>query len=124
MNIPNGHQALMPYLIVNGAKQFIHFTQTVFNAKLTVSKMREEEAVMMHCEIMINDCTIMFCDATPQWKEATGNLFVYVPDADITFQKAIDAGAEVLMPLRNEDYGRTCGVTDPLGNVWWITAVQ
>ena len=36
----------------------------------------------------------------------------------------IDAGATTVMGLSDQDYGRTCGLTDPLGNVWWITSVN
>lgn len=48
-------------------------------------------------------------------------MFIYVENTDKTFQKAIDHGAEVLMPISDKEYGRTCGVRDPFGNTWWIT---
>ncbi len=78
----------------------------------------------MHAEVRINNSTIMFCDATDDYKIQTANLFVYVPDADEAYQKAVQAGAETIMPLSDQDYGRTCGVTDPTGNVWWITSIN
>ena len=124
MKIPSGHQSIMPYLILNGAAKFQDFTKKVFNAEVTMEKLREDGKTIMHSEIQIDGQTIMFGENTPEWKEQTANLFIYVEDADKTFQKALDAGAEVLMPLRNEDYGRTCGVKDPVGNTWWITSTN
>lgn len=126
MNIPKEHQAVMPYLILQDATQFIDFTKAVFNAALTTGmpKYREDSKSLMHCEINIGGCTIMFTDATEQWKPQNANLFVYVENADDTYKKAIAAGATTLMELSNQDYGRTCGVTDPFGNVWWITSVS
>lgn len=126
MNVPQGHQVVMPYLILQGALEFLEFTQHVFDAKprTDMHKLRDDGAGVLHSEITIGGSTIMFTDATDQWKEQTANLFVYVDNADTTFNKAIDAGATVVMELNNRDYGRTCGVTDPLGNVWWITSIN
>jgi PhnB protein len=126
MNVPKGHQAVMPYLMLTGALKFLDFTRKVFDAKLTTDmhKLREDGASVIHSEITIGGSTIMFTDATAQWKEQTANLFVYVDNADETYKKAIDAGATTVMELSDQDYGRTCGVSDPLGNVWWITSVN
>ena len=50
-------------------------------------------------------------------------MFVYVEDADETYKKAVENGAETVMPPDDQPYGRSCGVTDPFGNVWWITSI-
>ena len=123
MHIPPQHQGLMPYLVLNNAAAFTRFTQNVFNAAITVTQKRENSELYMHCELQVNGQTIMYCDATPEWPPATAHLFVYTENADDSFHKAIAAGATVVMELRNEPYGRTCGVTDPCGNTWWITSV-
>jgi PhnB protein len=124
MKLPDGHQTVMPYLMVKGSLNFISFTRTVFNAALNgpMHKLRDDGTVM-HAEISIGGSTIMFTDATDQWKEQIANLFVYVDNADETYKKAVDAGATTVMELSNQSYGRTCGVTDPFGNVWWITSI-
>lgn len=126
MKLPKGHQMVMPYLMVNGALKFIDFVKTVFNAELTTNmhRLREDQTTVMHSEVTIGGSTIMFSDASAQWPEQTANLFVYVDNADETYKKAIAAGAITTMELSNQDYGRTCGVTDPFGNVWWITSVN
>jgi PhnB protein len=124
MNIPPQHQGVMPYLMLHEAKRFINFACAVFNAEITFSQLREDEKTLMHCELQINGCTIMFCDATADWPPTPANLFVYVPNADDTFGKAITAGAETIKPLKDESYGRTCGVKDPCGNVWWVTSLK
>lgn len=126
MEIPKGHQAVMPYLMVKGALKFIDFAKTVFDAKLTTDmhKLQEDKATVIHSEITISGSTIMFSDAREQWPVQTANLFVYVDNADLTYKKAIESGATTVMELSNKDYGRSCGVTDPLGNVWWITSVN
>lgn len=123
MEIPKGHTAVMPYLILNDATGFIGFTEHVFGASLKHKELRENTAIIMHAEIIINGSTIMFAQATEQFGEATGNLFVYVDNADDTYKKALSHGATTIMELSNQSYGRTCGVTDPCGNVWWVTSI-
>lgn len=124
MNIPAAHQTIMPYLILQDASKFIDFTKNVFGAAETTAKSLREDGTVMHAEITLNGSTIMITDETADWVKQTSNLFVYVSNADETYQKAIANGAVSLMGLSNQDYGRTCGVTDPFGNVWWITSVN
>jgi len=113
----------MPYLILKGASRFIDFTKKVFDAKDSNQKVLRDDGTIMHAEIILNDSTIMVTDEIKDWPSQNANLFVYVPNADETYKKALENGATSLMGLSNQDYGRTCGVTDPFGNVWWITSV-
>lgn len=122
MNIPKGHQALMPYLIMEDAAGFIDFIKTVFNAEMTHESIRD--GIVGHCEAQIGGSTIMFSQSRDQWKPATANMFIYVDDADERYKKAVEAGAQTIMEPADQDYGRSCGVTDPFGNVWWITSVS
>ena len=122
MKIPQGHQSVMPYLILNEAEDFSEFTKQVFDAKVNLTKLREDEKTIMHSELMIGNSTIMFAGATEQFTPQTAHLFVYVPNADASYQMALDKGATSVMGLSDQDYGRTCGVLDPFGNTWWITS--
>ncbi|MEO6813915.1 MAG: VOC family protein [Ginsengibacter sp.] len=122
MKIPENYQAVMPYLIIEKASDFSAFTQKVFGAKETYKSMRDETTIM-HAEIMIGGCTIMFAEATEKFKVSNAGLFIYVDDADQTYKSALENGASVVTELENQPYGRGGGVKDPFGNVWWITSV-
>lgn len=124
MDIPKTHQTIMPYLILNNASKFIDFAQNVFNAKVIhKSYIDDEKTALGHCELQIEGSTIMFSDATEIYPPQPANLFVYVDDADKCFKMALQNGASIVMDLSDQDYGRTCGVTDSFGNVWWITSL-
>jgi len=124
MNIPENHQAVMPYLMLHNAHKFIDFVLAVFDAEAGMKHFRDDGVTLMHAELHIAGSTIMVADATDKWPAQTANMFVYVPNADATYQKALDNDCTEVMPLSNQDYGRTCGVADPFGNVWWITSVK
>ncbi|MEM9030848.1 MAG: VOC family protein [Pseudomonadota bacterium] len=59
----------------------------------------------------------------------TQSAYVVVPDADIVYAKAKAAGAEIVMEIRDEDYGgRGFCFRDPEGHLWnigtydpWVT---
>lgn len=120
MKIPNGHQAVMPYLMIEDAAGFIEFISNVFDAEMTHQDVRGD--IIGHCEANIGGSTIMFSQSRDEWKPATANMFVYVDNADETYSKAVENGSETIMPPADQEYGRSCGVTDPFGNVWWITS--
>lgn len=124
MNIPTGHQAIMPYLMLENANGFLTFTQQVFQATVSHLQLHDDNKTIRHAEIQISGSTIMTSEAREEWKAEPGNLFVYVEDADNSYQTALDHGATSVMPLSDQSYGRTCGVKDPCGNIWWITSVK
>jgi uncharacterized glyoxalase superfamily protein PhnB len=50
---------------------------------------------------------------------ATQGIYVFVPNVDALWERAVAAGATVVRPLANTDYGaREFGVRDPEGHVW------
>jgi len=120
LKIPDNYQTVMPYLIIENAKAFILFAQQVFGAKETYKAMRDEDTIM-HGEIMIGDSTIMFADSTGQFRVRNAGLFIYVPNADDTYKKALENGSVAITPMSDQGYGRSGGVLDPFGNTWWIT---
>lgn len=121
--IPEGYQTVMPYLIVRNAAGFYQFTQQVFGATEKYKEMRDEKYIR-HAEVKIGNSVIMFADSTEEYPPGTAGLFVYVDNADKTYQKALQEGAVSIMEPADQSYGRSCGIEDPYGNTWWITSVK
>ena len=47
------------------------------------------------------------------------SIYIVVPDADAAHARAERAGAEIVMPVEDQDYGgRGFGCLDPEGNMW------
>ena len=122
MEKPSIHQTVMPYLILSDVESFIQFTIQVFNAR-EVTRFTDEAGVIRHAEIQIGDAVIMMGQSTKDFAPMTAGLYVYVDDADASYQRALEAGAGIVMELSDQEYGRTCGVLDPCQNTWWITSV-
>jgi uncharacterized glyoxalase superfamily protein PhnB len=51
---------------------------------------------------------------------ATQSIYL-VPDADVTYERAKNAGAEILIPVKDEEYGgRSFSCRDLEGHLWTI----
>lgn len=124
MNIPEPYNAVMPYLIVKDAKAFLQFLIDVFTARQLNVHYRDENnsEIIMHAEADMNGSIIMLAEATEQYQVQNAGLFIYVENADETYNKALAKGAVVVTPLADQQYGRSGGVKDSFGNVWWITS--
>mgnify|MGYP001796394727 CR=1 FL=1 len=120
MKIQEGYQQVMPYLIVKDAAGFMRFMENVFDAKEKFKMMRDENLIA-HAEMTIGESVIMLADTTDAFKVRHASMFIYVEDADETYHKALSEGATSLMVPSDQEYGRTCGITDPFGNIWWPT---
>jgi uncharacterized glyoxalase superfamily protein PhnB len=118
--IPDGYHSVQPYLMVKGAAGLLDFVKTVFGATET-EKMTGPDGSVMHAEVRIGDSIVMLSDAQAPWQPTQAAVYVYVPNVDETYKKALAAGATSSMEPADQFYGdRHGGVKDQWGNFWWI----
>ena len=115
-----GVQTVTPYLRVIDVEALIAFATKTFGARELSRTPTTIGGV--HCIIALADSMLMFTGgATAKGQELKAVLHVYVPDVDIVYRRALDAGAESLSPPSDRSYGeRNAGVKDPTGNLWYI----
>ena len=53
---------------------------------------------------------------------ATMGVFIYLDDVDKHYEVAKAAGAEIVHPPKDVEYGRTYWANDPEGHPWFFTA--
>lgn len=120
VNLPEGYQTVMPYLILRNAQSFIKFAKEVFRAEEIQIIMRDDE-VIMHGEIRIGESVIMFAEQSEEFGVQNAGLFVYLDNCDKTYEVALANGATTIMEPADQNYGRSAGIKDPFGNIWWLT---
>ncbi|SEA38955.1 VOC family protein [Pedobacter hartonius] len=114
-------QTILPYMMLVNAAEFIEFAETVFNAQVLLLNMAEDNRTVLNAEIKIGHTVMLLSEAKDKYGKACGNFFIYVGDADETFNRAIFHGASIVTEVADRDYGRSGGVEDPFGNTWWLT---
>jgi len=119
--IPDGFHTITPYLIVDGAEKIIEFMHKAFGAKHDHEPTKRPDGSIMHATLKIGDSMLMISDASEHAKATQVMLYLYVPDVDAAYQKALEAGATSLMEPADQFYGdRSGGVKDPAGNRWFL----
>jgi PhnB protein len=123
------YHTITPYLYIRGAARAIDFLQRAFGA---TQLMREADSadpqLVRHAEIRIGDSVLMISDERPtiatRSPQSLGGspvtFFVSIEDVDALYHQAIAAGAKPLGPLENQPYGRSGGVEDPFGFIWYL----
>lgn len=110
---PEGWHTVTPRIVVHDAKQLVEFLKEVFGA---TGKYLEALPSL----IRIGDSLIMISDIGIR-SPMTAFLYVYVNDADATYQRALNFGARSLEEPFDTPYGdRRCMIEDNWGNTWQI----
>lgn len=118
---PIGYNSVSPYFIVNGGQKFIDLMKEIFNAK-ELRRYDMPDGSIMHAEIQIDDSVIMIGDSSEKFPPVQIVMHVYVSNVDETFQKAVDAGCEIVeQPTEREgDPDKRGTFKDFVGNMWSV----
>lgn len=116
-----GFTSITPYIIVNGASEFIEFMKNAFAGAERI-RVPLPNGKVMHAEVAIGNGVIETADANDQFPPAPTDIHLYVKNADATFDRALAAGAtSIYRPTDDHPSGDRWGaLKDPFGNNWYI----
>jgi uncharacterized glyoxalase superfamily protein PhnB len=92
-------------------------------------RLTEPSGRIGHAEIKIGPATVLLADEYPEndirgprsLGGTTFSMHLHVADVDGAFKQAVDAGASILRPLKDQFYGERSGtVRDPFGHEWLL----
>lgn len=111
--IPEGWHSVTPRLVVGDAARLVRFLKEAFGAS-------GDFVAAAPSQMRIGDSIVMVSGVGP--RPATASfLYLYVDDADATYERALLAGAISLEEPTDVPYGdRRAMVRDPCGNDWQI----
>ena len=119
--IPDGYHTVTPYLTVRGGVKVIEFLQKAFGAQMVQEPFKRPDGKIMHAEVRIGDSRVMIADEDEHAKATTSSQYLYVPNVDVVYQQAINAGGKAVTKPMDMFYGdRTGCVKDSSGNSWTI----
>jgi PhnB protein len=119
--IPDGFHTVTPYLIADGADKLIDFMKNAFGAQYDHEPAKRPDGKIMHATLKIGNSMLMVSESSDHAKATPVMLYLYVPDVDTAYQKALRAGATSVMEPADQFYGdRSGGVKDAAGNSWFL----
>ena len=125
---PEGASVVIPRLFCRHPEMEIEFCKSTFGALERVRR-PGPDGKTAHALVTIGPAMVMI---ESEWPEVANRapagdgsspvvLYVYVANVDDTVDRAVAAGARVLMPLADQFYGdRTAWIVDPAGHVWTV----
>jgi PhnB protein len=118
--IPKGLHNVNVYMHPLRAEPVIGFLKRAFGAQ-ELGKYASPDGVVHHAEIRVGDSVVEMGEAHGPYQPMQSTFYVYVPDCDAVYKRALVAGAKSIQEPTDHPYGdRSGGVTDPFGNTWYI----
>jgi PhnB protein len=120
---------VMPMLVCRDAAAEIEFCKATFGAGELGNRPGPDGAVA-HAMLTVGGHMVMIEREWPtlasRAPQPDGSspvvIYVYVEDVDSVIERAVAAGAKVLLPVKNQFWGdRTGRIMDPSGHVWTIS---
>ena len=128
--IPDGASVVMPMLVCRDAGAELEFCKTAFGAAERVRRPGPDGAVA-HALVTIGGAMVMIEGEWPTLSSRAPSvdgsspvaIYVYVDNVDSVVERAVDAGAKILVPIQDQFWGdRTGRIIDPAGHVWIVSS--
>jgi PhnB protein len=118
--IPKGLRNVNVYMHPLRAEPVIGFLKQAFGAQ-EIARYASPDGVVHHAEIRVGDSVVEMGEAHGVYQPLQSMFYVYVPDCDAVYRRALGAGAKSLHEPADQPYGdRNSAVTDPFGNTWYM----
>ena len=115
-----GAPTVQPYLHPLRAEPVIRFLQRAFGARET-GRYTAPDGVIHHTTLKIGDSALEMTEAQGPYQPMPSMFYLYVPDVDATYRRALQAGAVSANQPADQPYGdRTAAVKDIFGNQWYL----
>jgi PhnB protein len=118
--IPKGLHNVNAYMHPLRAEPVIGFLKRAFGAQ-ELAKYASPDGVVHHAQIRVGDSVVEMGEAHGPYQPMQSMFYLYVPDCDAVYQRALAAGAKSIEEPADQPYGDRLGmVADAFGNQWCI----
>src|SRR5437870_284097 len=94
--VPDGYQAVTPWVVAKRVPDFIDFLIAVFDAEEIIRMHAADGVRVIHAEVRINGAPVMMFDSADGWPPTPAYLRVYVADCAEVLHRATMAGARIV----------------------------
>jgi PhnB protein len=131
--VPQGMHTLTPNLVLRDCVRAIDFYKRALGAQERSRMPSPDGKKIWHAELVIGDSFFFLNDEMPGMGRPAPTvddpvpltMWLYVPDCDAAFRRAVEAGAKATYAPSDMFWGDRCaGVADPFGYVWSFATHQ
>ncbi len=119
-HVQEGLRTVTAYLHPLRAEPVIDFLKRGLGAE-ELMRHATPDGVIHHAKIKIGDSVLEMGEAHGPYQPMPGMFYLYLPDVDAVYRRALNAGATSMSEPADQSYGdRTAGVKDVFGNQWYL----
>ncbi len=131
--VPQGMHTLTPNLVLRDCARAIEFYKKALGAQERSRMPSPDGTKIWHAELVVGDSYLFLNDEMPGMGRPAPTaadpspvtMWLYVPDCDAAFDRALKAGAKQTYAPTDMFWGDRCaGVADPFGYVWSFATHQ
>jgi len=117
-HIQPGYTTITPYLYAK--LDLADFLKNAFGAEVTHAPTPDAKG-QFHAEATVGGAHVLFGNGYFSDPSMAAAIYIYVPDVDATYKRAVSLGAKAIREPADMTWGdRVGGVKDTSGNTWWI----
>ena len=115
-----GAPDVQPYLHPLRAEPVINFLKRAFGAE-ELGRYQTPEGIVHHVTMKLGDSHLEMGEAHEAYQPMASMFYLYVPDCDALYRRALAAGATSISEPKDQPYGdRSGAVKDAFGNQWYM----
>ena len=118
--VPAGMRAVTPSVHPAHCGPVIDFLKRAFDAE-EIARHTSPEGAIRYATVRIGDSILEMGDAHGPYQPMPTTFFLYVPDVDEAYRRALSAGATSTAEPADQPYGdRIAGIKDAFGHQWYL----
>ena len=118
--VPKGLNDVNVYMHPLRAAPVISFLKRAFGGR-EIAKYASPDGVVHHAEIRVGSSLVEMGESHGKYPPMPTMFYLYVPDCDAVYHRALAAGATSISEPADQPYGdRSSAVKDAFGNQWYI----
>lgn len=94
----------MPYLFLQGVPEFLEFAKAILEAEI-IQQANNDDSMAFFAMANIKDTVLYVQEAESAQRTMTTSLYIYVPDTDAAYAKALEAGATSISEPQDQVFG-------------------
>lgn len=122
--MPEGMHNVNVYFHPVGAIRFIEFLEHAFSGS-RLELHQGSDGVVQHAKVRIGDSVVEVGEPHGEWQPQSlpTMIYLYVPNVDEAYRRALAAGASSVSEPADQPYGdRNAGVKDAFGHTWYMSS--
>lgn len=117
---PAGIQSLVPFVYVEDVPEYLKFINEAFGIE-AVTETKDDNGRTFYGTLQFDDTTYFVQEATDELKKSELALYLYVPDLDAAYKRALEAGAISVAEPAEQYHGDSLAIlSDKWGNQWYL----